>query len=375
MDRAKRLFCSLGRMCLKSRKILLTALAFYVCSAIVLYFADPLFHTHEHTKWVLTKAPTCISWGTEEARCYCGDAITRSVGFANHTFGPWQTDRPATQAEDGQRSRYCTLCNARESIPILAVDPAVHGSAGWIGNTTVVVSIFANDQVTYWDPNFTQDQAEQESLLKTLQISIDWITEQCARYDAYPNFIYDWREDPDLSYSHTFWELDFSVKRTRDYKSQRDYIQENIPSQQLLERYQAQNIIYLFFFDTDEKNTSMSYGYYDHPYYNFEVINLFDQYLSTAKAFQYWELTPELTTVLLLRSFGVPPLWCPSDLLPEGYRTHLKNMGPRDIMSSYTYIGGDKINYLLSEFDAYYLGLIDDFADARTWGLTRRSFR
>lgn len=357
-----------------SKKILLIALGLYVAAALVLYFVDPFFHNHQHLKWVVVKEPTCISEGIEENRCYCGnDTYTRSVPVTDHTFGPWRIDLFPTKTKNGQRSRYCTVCSAPHKVPLKATDPAVHGSAGWVGNNTVVVSIFASDRSTYWDPYSPQDEADKVQMRKLVQITTDWITKQCARYDAYPQFYYDWESDPELVYHYTFKDLDVSRGITR-YHTQRQFVLLNIPSKKLLDRYQAQNIIYLFFFNTTEANTSVSTGYFDNiRYYDQEIVNLFTHKKSNYTFRGSNDLSASLMALLMLRCYGAPPLWCENSKITGEYAAYLKETKNKSVMRAYNY--GEWIYRTLTQLDAYYLGLTDLTPyDVIEYGLGRSDF-
>lgn len=76
---------------------------------------------HENIQEHILAAATCQSEGRVEWRCEdCGQVIREDViPKSAHSFGPWVTVREATETEEGQRLRTCSVCGAteEESIP------------------------------------------------------------------------------------------------------------------------------------------------------------------------------------------------------------------------------------------------------------------
>ena len=77
-------------------------------------------HTHSYT--TKTVKPTCEAKGYTLHVCKgCGDTYVDNYKSAlGHTWGKWKTTKEATETSTGQKERYCSVCNKKETavIPI-----------------------------------------------------------------------------------------------------------------------------------------------------------------------------------------------------------------------------------------------------------------
>ena len=77
-------------------------------------------HTHSYT--TKTVKPTCEAKGYTLHVCKgCGDTYVDNYKSAlGHTWGKWKTTKAATETSTGQKERYCSVCNKKETavIPI-----------------------------------------------------------------------------------------------------------------------------------------------------------------------------------------------------------------------------------------------------------------
>ena len=76
-------------------------------------------HEHSYSSTV-TKRPGCVSYGTREFKCSCGDTYTETINPLGHSFETeWTIDKKATCTEDGKKSHHCVRCDigsAEEAI-------------------------------------------------------------------------------------------------------------------------------------------------------------------------------------------------------------------------------------------------------------------
>ena len=153
------------------------------------------------------------------------------------------------------------------------------GTAGYIGGNSIIVSIFADDLYTDWDFNNNDDINTIDDTYDNLRIATDYLSNNIKRYNEKSSFIYDWKKDIDLKYVVSFDE-NMILNDFSKYDVQKEFIEENIDSERLKERYRADDIIYIFFFNTDESYDvhPCTLGYNSGEEYDIEFINLYVQY-------------------------------------------------------------------------------------------------
>lgn len=128
------------------------------------------------------------------------------------------------------------------------------GSAGEITDDTVIVSIFADDRNYSWTDS-AEDTAAKEDCLEKLSEATSYLETEIDKYiddgTEGPTFYYDWSQDEELYYAT---EMDISFTKNVPFKTIRKYIKENIDSEALKKKYEADNIIYFVFSNSDETN-------------------------------------------------------------------------------------------------------------------------
>ena len=111
---------------------------------------------------------------------------------------------------------------------------------------TVAVSVFVTADEYSWHDEDSDDKEMQEQL-EYLAVATDWISSQAQRYGKKIQFVYDWQADTDLFYDarikHSMLVERGSINDGYNYLW--DYINNKIPSQELVDRYNANNIVYL----------------------------------------------------------------------------------------------------------------------------------
>ena len=320
-------------------------------------------------------AATCTTDGkTEGTHCSrCNEilVVQTVLGKLGHKFGEWSVTKYATSTEKGERTHTCNICNISElkDIDIISYDGSL-GSAGNITDTTVVVSIFANDSGTFWDFNSSNDLETVEIMHKHLSSAINWLEINCQSYGANSKFVYDWKEHSDLFYTFDFSHMNMVRADGGGYYTQRDYIQTYINSNDLKQKYNAQNIIYIIYFNTDEQNTINSWTLSDLQSCDVEVINIFvrDDYSRG-----YYYMSASGFAHEILHTFGAYDLYYSSNTISQAYVNYCKQTNSTDIM--YTINLGEKITETFSDLCAYYVGLIDTCEAVEVWDLGKSTHR
>ena len=206
-------------------------------------------------------------------------------------------------------------------------------------------------------------------MLNHMESAASWLTQQIGAYGAESHFIFDWEANPDLCYTYDFDQLILVRPDGGGYWEQENYILENIPSETLKEKYRAQNILYIFYFNTDESNTVNSWSLGNKQNLETEIINVFVRddipggfYYMSASSFAHE----------IMHCFGAHDLYYASNAIPQAYVDHCRLTASMDIM--YTISLGEEIPQHFTQLDAYYLGLVDSCDEVTTWGLGKSSF-
>lgn len=244
----------------------------------------------------------------------------------------------------------------------LPLDPPADGgslgSAGTLDGKTVIVSIFADDAGTRWG---AEDGDLKREMLRRLSIACAWLTDQSLRYGKEAAFFFDWTADAELYYETSF--AQDLVSYDCDYYGQTGYLVQSVDSAALMAKYGAEDIIYLFFFNTDEENDvrpwTVSHKRGD-PWL-VEFSNVFVRFGGT--------YTPPPATFAheILHTFGAHDLYYASEQVPQAYVDHCADTGSRDIM--YYVNMGDDIAAEMTDLAAYYAGLTDVCPTVEQWGL------
>ncbi len=250
------------------------------------------------------------------------------------------------------------------------------GSAKEIEGTTVVVSVFLNDKRTSWNFNSSADIQSRNNALTYMKIATDWITKQCARYGTSTTFIYNWNQYPDLYFEGRV-SCDMTDEDSDDpYYDQMAWIDENVDSQSLMDKYGADDIIYMLYINTPLSNecVSATYNYAEDDYYPYEVVSIYVHSDGEEEA-------PAAYAHEILHTYGAPDLYLVDTDgqnygISQEFVDQMERTSSNDIMYTtydcYTY--EPYYNYISNEFsdiDAYYVGLIDDYSVVREWGFER----
>jgi len=246
----------------------------------------------------------------------------------------------------------------------------VHGTAETIEGKTIVVSMFVSDGNYSWDQTNSDDLSTISNVKKYLSIAADYMEDTASSYGVEAEFVTDFDENTDLIYYFTT-QTDMEGETNID-DTVWTYIENNISTTDLMEKYNADNVVFLAVMNTDEKSSAITCtrNWYEGMPYPYEIVYLYN--------YDYGEINPPAVYAHeIYHAFGAPDLYAvdesfgiDSDDL-EYFQNNLSN----DIMltcsdqstGAYLY---DKISNETSELTAYYIGLTSSSTTKDTLGLS-----
>ena len=266
----------------------------------------------------------------------------------------------------------CTACfpsNAEEITITKYTKCGTHGTAKSLNGKTVIVSVFADEAVCKWDFD-SDDIYTYSGCYQYLKIACEWITQQTAAYGVKTEFVWDWLNEPYLYYTCSFSEDMINYDHAADLIS---WVDDNIPTDFILEHYQTTNILYIFYFDTPDNNDvgccAFPFHEIDRYTIGYEIINLF--------AGEFNDKTPPATFAHeILHLYGAPDINKPNDRynMKQRFINDFHSRYPDDIMAGKHDPKFDHINYTFSPLVAYYVGLTDKCEDVTKWRLRKSDY-
>lgn len=245
------------------------------------------------------------------------------------------------------------------------------GTAKELEGKIAVVSIFVNDATTGWNFESEADQQLDALIYKDLEIATDYLENVSKSYGKDVEFIYDWKQYPELAMDLEIKELDYRYCMDNYYDF--DYnvflaIDQNVQTAKILNDFGAEQVIYMMYFNTPESNTTTSNTVFCHDSeITYEVCYMFmncEGYLECPSHFAHE----------MLHTFGVPDLYTAVDYgITQEYVDYAANSGLNDIMrinedpqtGEYLY---DSIVNEVTDITAYYAGLTDYSETVNEWG-------
>lgn len=287
------------------------------------------------------------------ALCSCADINARlnprieNVGEVI-TMPRDQTTAPDT---DGDTTADTAAPGPEDDMPF--------GSAGTLSGKSIVISVFANDADTAWSD---WDTEVWTGLLDKVRYACDWISAGCAEYQKTYEFIFDWQEDAALRYDVSF-DSTMVVDGPSTYETVSKYVSENIDTAALLEKYGAENVLYLFFYNTLYTNQirPCSVTHADGADFDTEYVTVPVRYE------RRYDVSPTALAREMLCCFGAYDLSSADSGIPQSYVDHCLEIGSDDIM--YEVNDWYEITGRFTELTAYYTGLVDECAEVAEWKL------
>lgn len=198
---------------------------------------------------------------------------------------------------------------AREAgVPYSDWEKSMTGSAKYLDGDTVLVSIFLEDRDAFWT------SADRALVADNMDIAVDYLKSEGERYGKRVNLIYDLEEHPDLEY-HMKYKKPFpgtsQVNNDNDREDELiyaiyDYLENEIPVQDIMEKYQVNSIGFLVFIDSEAKE-AVAYHYlpeYEGWYYT-EMCCINLRWKSTGD-----NVKAETYAHEILHLFGARDLYC-----------------------------------------------------------------
>ena len=254
-----------------------------------------------------------------------------------------------------------------------------YGSAGTLEKGTVVVSVFVDDAATSWGDSASDEMMK--NLMRTnLIAACDWLTEKAAEYGKQAWFFCDWKKYPELARS-----VRFKDDLTSDHiaasllEADHLYYKESFRINKLRQKYHAENVIFLFFFNTEFDNDLRPCAMPAIDDYTIcEFSNLY------AKWGRRRISNNGIMAHEILHLFGAHDLYYEEFEDGEGYlTTPIKKEYIEHLMEEYEAGTYDRIDIMcgsyelidldltstVSELTAYYVGWTDSSADQEEWDL------
>ena len=246
------------------------------------------------------------------------------------------------------------------------------GSAGEITDDTVIVSIFANDKDYRWTDS-AEDTETKNDCLDRLSQATSYLENEVVKFigdDAEsPHFYYNWHEDEELYHAATF-DTSFSKSWSINYNSVVSYIKENIDPVALKKKYDAENILYMVFINTDDRNSktartlswdTVSDTSDDKVAFMPEITIVF--YTDTYRDGSSYITYPQSYAHEIMHAFGAEDFYMTGNRINRSYVDYCQENKVKDIMN--------RIDdwYPFTEIDAYYLGLTEHSADVEEYNL------
>lgn len=242
------------------------------------------------------------------------------------------------------------------------------GSAQELEGDILVVTIFADDYYTEWDFNDRTDIDTYRSIYDYTRIATDKITEWGKDYGKNVHFIWDWDQHEDLVYFAVMpTDMTTAVESSLSEKYSWDFIDRYINTDELLNKYDANGIVYNMYIDTPQDNTAVTctrcwFMNMKKPY---EVCYFFTRDI-------YYNLNPGVVAHEMLHAFGAPDLYCTDRItgITQEYNKWADSVYLDDIMfqinsGDYYY---DKITNNVTDITAYYIGWTDYSKTVSDWG-------
>ena len=245
------------------------------------------------------------------------------------------------------------------------------GSADMPSGKSLVVTIFCSDEKSSWDFSKASDRELRERDFASLKIVADWFGKQADNYNKTFSLAYPTDEKSDLYYETDFNGIVCLSTENPDNTEYWEYIDSNINSAALKNKYDCDSILYLLFtneYDDTENdeyliiNATAECIYDKEKKYDYEFCRL-----PTILSGEY--LAPSVIAHEITHLYGAPDLYAfdANDInygVDVDFIKYCRENAPEDIMlSTYDVETGerlhDRITQKITDITAYYIGWLD----------------
>lgn len=272
---------------------------------------------------------------------------------------------------------FCTACSKEQDAPVYseytmreAGEPysdwkqSTTGSAKYLDGNSVLVTIYVDTEESTWN-------VHDENLVKSnTEIACDYLKEQGRLYGKDVNLIYDSFTNSDLKYrmsfnitSHNVGNESYSDELAKDVY---DFIDTEIDTKSIMEKYQVNSIGYMVFVD-DTSDKCLAYSFYETSHSN--------MYTEFCIIYLRWtEGDPvDASTYAheILHLFGAKDLYHTSDytgIYKDFVKYADKKYGNDIMLGSFAdKVYGRDINADITKLTAYFLGWMNYIAELETF--------
>ena len=125
-------------------------------------------------------------------------------------------------------------------------DNFMKSSAKTLEGRTIIISVFANDDHTAWTMDDRDNDIRYE-MMKNMEIACNWLEEQSRSYGKDAELIFSFDGTTGLAYTAQFYEDATSQMTGELYSSESSFAENYIDTAGLVQKYQADNVIYMYF--------------------------------------------------------------------------------------------------------------------------------
>ena len=236
------------------------------------------------------------------------------------------------------------------------------GSASYIWEPTVIISIFVDEEEDLWT------EEEKQQMLSTCRIAYDFVAQTMdEEYDTETKLIYDWEEDPELAYSiRVFEEIPAYVTTKQEHYMdglELEWVNQ-VPYHELCQKYNTSSVAFLYMIPHEGCSYSSMHFVEDGDQIWNEgcLLYLQDMYSPT-----YEYETPTVFAHELLHLFGAEDYYDSAEVFSKETYETLADVCADDIMlRTFTKINGvyttfpDEVYGEITPVTAYLLGIGDE---------------
>lgn len=248
------------------------------------------------------------------------------------------------------------LTQRDDGAPYSQWDEHPAGSAKYLDEKSILVSVYVDDRNADWN------KYDEKRIKKNLRLACDYLEEQGAIYGKKVELIYDIEEHPDLMYRFDYDKeasYEFGSDDSDEMKDDvRQFIKENVDTEELLKKYDCNSVAYLVFVD-GAVDSCIAQQYYYNINDDFEEVAFFGTSWNTGV-----KIYPNTFAHEILHLFGARDLYYarPAVGTSREFVDYVAKEYPKDIMlgnSADVYIDENYVFSEITKITAYDIGWVD----------------